>query len=262
MAAERILIVDDDPLNLKLTGSLLVREGFEVQVANDGQQALAVVASFRPHLMLSDIQLPRIDGLELARRLRSGTDSRNLVIIALTAYGMKGDEERAMEAGCDDFITKPIDPRRLSGILRRHLDEMNHASSQAPAPVPSNPTTGLGSDHGVIDIADFKMRVGGDQGLMNDLIHLLLADAPELAAATRKAALEKDNQALKDAAHKLKGSVATFSAPRAYQAACVLEEMGAGGDLSQAIGAVETLQGELTLLFSELAKIAKETTPA
>jgi two-component system, cell cycle response regulator DivK len=121
MAHEPILIVDDNPANLKLARVLLASEGYEARTAADAEQALKLLATFSPTLILMDIQLPGMDGLALTRRLKSDPSTRHIVIVALTAYAMKGDEERARAAGCDDYIAKPIDvqglPRRVAELL-------------------------------------------------------------------------------------------------------------------------------------------------
>jgi two-component system cell cycle response regulator DivK len=121
MAGEPILVVDDNPQNLKLARVLLVRHGYDVRTAVDAEEALRVLEEFRPRLILMDLQLPGMDGLELTRRLKADPARRDIVIVALTAYAMKGDRERAMTAGCDGYVTKPIDTMGLPKTLAAHL---------------------------------------------------------------------------------------------------------------------------------------------
>jgi len=121
MAGEPILVVDDNLLNVKLLRLLLETEGYQVRVAHSAEDALTVLQSFRPRLILLDIQLPGMDGLELARRLRRNPDTASLVIVALTAYAMKGDEGKVLSAGCDAYIRKPVDTRVLPSLLAEHL---------------------------------------------------------------------------------------------------------------------------------------------
>ena len=128
MQAKPILIVDDNRINLKLERDLLAGEGFEVRTAADAEEALEMLEGFRPQLILMDIQLPGMDGLELTRLLKKDPATRDIVILALTAYAMKGDEEKARAAGCDGSITKPIDTRALPQILCRYLDEGKDAT--------------------------------------------------------------------------------------------------------------------------------------
>jgi CheY-like chemotaxis protein len=121
MAGERILIVDDNATNLKLVAYLLRANGYQVDTALDAESAIEVIGVSRPDLILMDIQLPGIDGLELTRRLKADPVTRDIVIVAVTAYAMKGDQDKAMAAGCDDYITKPIDTRALPEAIARHL---------------------------------------------------------------------------------------------------------------------------------------------
>jgi two-component system cell cycle response regulator DivK len=121
MPGEPILIVDDNPLNLKLIRVLLRSEGYEVRTSGDAEEALTALQEFRPAVILMDLQLPGIDGLELTRRLKADPATRDITIIALTAYAMKGDEEKARAAGCDGYLTKPIDTAVFSNVLAGYV---------------------------------------------------------------------------------------------------------------------------------------------
>jgi DNA-binding response OmpR family regulator len=134
MAGESILIVDDTPVNLKLTRILLVNEGYKVITAASGEEALELLRSYHPALVLADIQLPGIDGLELTRRIRQNEATRDIMVVALTAFAMKGDEQRAVDAGCDGYITKPIDTRTLGARIRGHLDRRMESTGAKTAP--------------------------------------------------------------------------------------------------------------------------------
>ncbi len=119
--AARVLIVDDNATNLKLVAYLVRASGYEVDTAGDAAHALSAIAANRPALILMDLQLPGIDGLELTRRLKADPATRDMKIIAVTAYAMKGDEEKALEAGCDDYVTKPIDTRGLPALIAKYV---------------------------------------------------------------------------------------------------------------------------------------------
>jgi len=121
MAAETILVIDDNPANLKLVRVLLTLEGYQILTATDAESALAIIHASLPRLILMDLQLPGMDGLTLTRRLKSSSATRDIPIIALTSYAMKGDEDKADEAGCDGYITKPIDTRALPVLLARYF---------------------------------------------------------------------------------------------------------------------------------------------
>lgn len=121
MASDPVLVVDDNAQNLKLVRVLLLSEGYEVRTANDAEEALRVLETFAPTLILMDLQLPGMDGLELTRRLKADPKRQNISVIALTAYAMKGDELKALNAGCDAYIAKPIDIEELPKTLSAHL---------------------------------------------------------------------------------------------------------------------------------------------
>lgn len=128
MAAEAILIVDDNVTNLKLARILLTSEGYSVRTAVDAEQALATLENFHPDLVLMDIQLPGMDGLELTRRLKASPDTRAIIVVALTAYAMKGDEEKALACGCSGYIAKPIDTRRFGAEVAHYLQMSSTAA--------------------------------------------------------------------------------------------------------------------------------------
>jgi CheY-like chemotaxis protein len=111
----RILVADDHPVNLKLLSDILESEGYTVDRARDGKEALELVQKVKPSLMLLDIAMPGLDGLALTRQLKESDATRDIKIFIVTASAMKGDADRALAAGCDDYISKPIDVRQLLG---------------------------------------------------------------------------------------------------------------------------------------------------
>ena len=119
---EAILIVDDNLDNLELARFLLDGDGFDVRVAADPETALKILETYRPRLILMDVQLPGMDGLELTQRLREQPALRGVVIVALSAYAMESDKENARAAGCNGYITNPIDTRTFVGEMRSYLD--------------------------------------------------------------------------------------------------------------------------------------------
>ena len=127
----KVLLVEDNEMNRDMLSRRLQRRGWEVVIAVDGAQGLQLAASERPQLVLMDMSLPVMDGWEATRRLRADPALAHLPVIALTAHAMSGDRERALEAGCDDFDTKPVEFDRLlakiEGVLKR-----------APAPAPAD----------------------------------------------------------------------------------------------------------------------------
>lgn len=115
--AARVLVVDDNPMNVELVHYVLTAAGFEVWVATDAEEALAALPQADPALILMDIQLPGRDGLSLTRQLKADPATRHIVIVAFTAYAMKGDERAMRAAGCDGYVSKPIDVGGLAATL-------------------------------------------------------------------------------------------------------------------------------------------------
>jgi two-component system, cell cycle response regulator DivK len=121
MSDATILVVDDNEINLSLARLLFEMEGYDVLTAEDAEQARQVIQERPPRLILMDLQLPGMSGLELTRLLKADPATRDIVILAVTAYAMKGDEERAIEAGCDGYISKPLNTRTLPGVVAQAL---------------------------------------------------------------------------------------------------------------------------------------------
>ena len=117
----RVLVVDDEPQITRVLRTVLTSQGYQVRTAVDAEDALTILESFAPRVILMDLQLPRMDGLALTRHHKSDTRRRDIVIIAVTADAMKGDDDKAFEAGCDDYMSKPIDAQALTAMIARHL---------------------------------------------------------------------------------------------------------------------------------------------
>ena len=116
-----MLIVDDNAMNVAIAQVVLLAEKFEVETAVDGLDALQKVAAFAPDLILMDIQMPGMDGLEVARKLKSEPASQHIRIVAFTAFAMRGDEAKMRSAGCDGYLSKPIDVKKLGAQVRAFL---------------------------------------------------------------------------------------------------------------------------------------------
>ncbi len=200
MNGERILIVDDDPMSVKLVRALLTGDGHVVRSAKSAEEALAMVKTFDPRLILIDIQLPGADGLELASQLRGDPTMHRTSIVALTAYAMKGDEQKARNAGCDGYITKPIDVRTLPSVVSKFL---KGESSQA----------GLRSE-------------GENEDLLAELRNNLLAEGmdqtPKLLAELEKGFnVDKARRFF----HRWAGIAGTLGYPKITRQALKLEEL-------------------------------------
>jgi CheY-like chemotaxis protein len=119
----RILLVEDNEMNRDMLSRRLMKKGFEVVMAVDGKQGVEMAGSEGPDLILLDMSLPVMDGWEAARHLKASDATTDIPIIALTAHAMAGDREKCLEAGCEDYDTKPVEFKRLLGKIKEHLGE-------------------------------------------------------------------------------------------------------------------------------------------
>jgi two-component system, cell cycle response regulator DivK len=119
--SKRILVVEDQPDNRQIIRDMLASTDYEITEAEDGAQALEAIAKQRPDLILMDIQLPIIDGYTATRKIKADPMLRSIPIIAVTSYALNGEEKKAREAGCDDYVPKPFSPRQLLAKIRQYL---------------------------------------------------------------------------------------------------------------------------------------------
>jgi len=117
----KILIVEDNPMNRDMLSRRLQKRGFEVILAEDGQQGVDLATGEKPQLILMDLSLPVLDGWEATRRIKANPVTAAIPVIALTAHAMDSDRQKALEAGCDDYDTKPVDIERLVGRINAQL---------------------------------------------------------------------------------------------------------------------------------------------
>jgi len=127
---QRILIVEDNELNLKLFRDLLAANGFETVETREGLEAISLTRNMRPDLILMDIQLPEISGLDITRKIKSDPELRHIPVIAVTAFAMKDDEARILEAGCEAYLSKPIAIDQFLSVVRRFLLPVTAGAAQ------------------------------------------------------------------------------------------------------------------------------------
>ncbi len=119
---KRVLIVEDNELNMKLFHDLLEAHGYDTLQTRDGMEALKLARQHRPDLILMDIQLPEVSGLEVTRWIKEDEELKSIPIIAVTAFAMKGDEEKIREGGCEDYIAKPISVVKFLSAVQKYLN--------------------------------------------------------------------------------------------------------------------------------------------
>ncbi len=251
----RILTAEDNLLNQRLTTCVLEKMGHTVTIADDGMAALAAMEKQPFDLVMMDIQMPNMDGLEAtaAIREREAATGAHIPIIAMTAHAMKGDKERCLSGGMDDYLAKPLRAEDLLRAVERWFPAAPVAGQRAPSPA-----GGEGHKEGSIDPQDIVSRVDGDSELLHELVGLFLDSYPAKLAEIREAVARRDPRALERAAHALKGSVSTFGASAAFEIALRLETLALEGDLTLAEAVFAELKAEIERLTHALAAMVEK----
>jgi two-component system sensor histidine kinase/response regulator len=234
----RILVAEDNPVNQRLLVRMLEKRGHSVALVSNGREAVDALACQEFDIALLDIQMPEMGGLEATASIRArereqaghGGPAIHLPIVAITANAMKGDRERCLAGGMDDYIAKPIHQQELFGVI-----ENMHIIKEI------EPTISF-------DDALF----GGDPEFLAEIVNLFLETYPELLAEIESAVSRNDAAALGRAAHTMKGAVANFGAKAAVDQAKTLEMMGKAGDLVAAAAATQSLRALMEKLVPEL----------
>jgi CheY-like chemotaxis protein/HPt (histidine-containing phosphotransfer) domain-containing protein len=235
----RILLVEDNAVNQLVASRMLQQYGCDVGTADDGQQAIDAVQAAEYDLILMDCQLPGIDGYEATRTIRAGSGHR-IPIIALTAHAMSGERERCLAAGMDDYLSKPVRREALVTTLARWLP-LDEPPQGGPA---DEPAEAVGTDLEPAMIAQLRSLDAGHPGFLRELVENFAADSAELVASLPAQVAARDGDAVRTAAHRLKGTAANLGAKRLSEACAALEEAAAQaqwdgmGDRPQQIAAM------------------------
>ena len=209
MAPLRILLAEDNKLNQKFVSCLLNQSGHQVFCVDDGNEVLEAMEQMMFDLILMDVQMPELDGVAATKSIRSSQNNKinsDIPIIALTAYAMKGDRERFIDAGMDDYITKPVNFNELKWIMTRVLNARRKNFSE------SMPTDKLNSKLPSLDRQTGLHRVKGKAELLHELYQMYLSDLPELIQKMNNAVDQSDFEALSNTAHRLKSTSGTIGA--------------------------------------------------
>ena len=237
-----MLVAEDNPTNQALVAALLKQKGHRVSIVGNGRQAAdrAVLESF--DLILMDVQMPEMSGLEATAVIRDHerTTGRHVPIVALTARAMAGDREQCLAAGMDAYVSKPLRPDELFSAI--------DAVTRPPGPSRRRtPTAGDTVDRDAL-LAGF----GGRTDLLKHVVEVFLEDAPSILARLKEAMQTNNAVEVTAAAHALKGSVGLFSQGNAYECARRLEQSGRGGDLTGGETVREELAASVSRLMTEL----------
>jgi signal transduction histidine kinase/CheY-like chemotaxis protein len=239
-----VLLAEDNAVNQRLAASLLERRGHKVTIASNGREAVEAVRQRAFDVVLMDVQMPEMGGFEATAAIRAAEADRGsrLPIVAMTAHAMKGDRERCLAAGMDEYITKPLDPKQLCAIVER----MAEGRPSAVATEVAVPEVSM----------QVLARVGGDRQLLAEISRLFVDDAPRHLERIRHALDARDAEALRRAAHGLKGAAANFDAEGVVHAARTLEEIGRTGEFGEHEAAWQALTFETNQLISVLRAVS------
>jgi signal transduction histidine kinase/CheY-like chemotaxis protein/HPt (histidine-containing phosphotransfer) domain-containing protein len=240
----RILLAEDHPVNQRLTVGLLEKQGHSVHVVATGREAVAAIDAGDFDLVLMDVQMPEMGGLEATRRIRAmGGRASTIPIIAMTAHAMQGDRERCLEAGMDGYVSKPVQLSALLAELRRVMGLASGppAVTQFSSAEPSSPPDEL------------LQRFAGDMELLGEVAALFRESCPGRLAALRAALDAGDAPTVEALAHGLKGSAANFSCDQVVETARRMEELARAGRLEQVSAALPELERLVDALLHSLA---------
>ncbi|HEV1285540.1 MAG TPA: ATP-binding protein [Bryobacteraceae bacterium] len=221
-ASARLLLVEDNLVNQKVVLAILRKKGYRIDVANDGREALEKLQATAYDLVLMDVQMPVLDGLEATRLIRREARWDTLPIIAMTAHAMNGDRERCLQSGMTGYISKPVQPAHLIATIERQLASAGHL----PAPVSAPASTPLDRI-----LTDRMMQ--GDGVMMNDMLRLFIQIAPERLDRIETAAARGDLATLDREVRKISVAADQLDSSSLREGARRIERASASGDFTQ-----------------------------
>jgi PAS domain S-box-containing protein len=252
----RVLLAEDNAVNRRLVTAILEKRGHTVVAAENGREALDFLEWKSIDVVLMDVQMPVMDGFQAIGIIRRNEQSSgaHLPIIALTAHAMKGDRERCLAAGADEYVAKPIRPNELLAAIGRALTYWTGSSALPPPP------SGTGGSS-ALDVATALERVEGDRDLLEELARLFAAEYQINILEIRQAFDARDFHRLEMVAHTVKGASANLGASGVMEAARALEDLAHGGNLDKAPRLIELLDMEFARLLPELGSLYRKVAP-
>jgi CheY-like chemotaxis protein/HPt (histidine-containing phosphotransfer) domain-containing protein len=236
----RILMAEDNVVNQKVALRILEKLGYRADAVANGREAVTTLESIPYDLVLMDVQMPEMDGFEATRVIRdpqSKVRNHQVPIIAMTAHAMKGDRERCLEAGMDDYVSKPINPKELLEAIQRQMSR-DGKTEESTAPVSVSP------DEVVFDRSALLERLGCDQAFCDELLDLFTQDTPDQIKRLRQALEADDYDLVERLAHTVRGSAANLGAETLSQVAGGIEEAVRKSELDEVSRLAEKLEGE------------------
>ncbi len=243
----RILLAEDNITNQQVAIGILKKLGLRADAVANGAEALIALQTIPYDLVLMDVQMPVMDGLETTRQIRnpeSAVLNHKIPIIAMTGYAMKGDRERCLESGMNDYIIKPVSPQALAEALNKWLGKMPEAAKdQAPMITGSSDAgTGRGPESSVFDRADMMARVMGDETLARAVVEAFLGDMPKQISALKNYIENGDTRGVERQAHSIKGASSNVGGKALQSVAFDMEMSARAGDLNSVMSCIDLLE--------------------
>jgi two-component system, sensor histidine kinase and response regulator len=279
-----ILVAEDNPVNRCVAAGLLKKRGHEIDSVENGEEVLRAIACQQFDLILMDVQMPGMDGLQATAAIRQleVKTGAHVPVIAMTAHAMVGDRERCLAAGMDDYVSKPIEPKHFFATLERWLAGSKGSDAKAAPPgsepgrlaigaepAASSLTESLttGGEDGLLSVGQpqfirneifnfelLRSTVENDLDLLEEMIELFLSSSPSLLAEIESAVSQRDCMTINRAAHSLKGALLNVAAGTCAKAALALEEISLTGEMARIDQALAALKQQLQQLLGELTR--------
>jgi len=257
-----ILLVEDNPTNQKMAVTMLKKAGYQVEVAENGKLAVDAVLSHNYDLVLMDVQMPEMDGFEATEAIRkSENKDKHNIIIAMTAHSLKGDKERCLEAGMDDYISKPIDPKEMFDVIKKWLkpgETVGSDKSKAMQTQENSTKKESGSEEDPVDLKSAMSRFDDDMDFYIETVEEFLKHTAKELDMLKKAAESKDAGVLEKSAHSIKGAAGNLSANRIFAVARSIEDRGHDGKSTEASLLIKELEAEISRLEDFVMALSKK----
>ncbi|MCP4107678.1 MAG: response regulator [Desulfobacteraceae bacterium] len=251
----RILLVEDNPVNQKVVRAIMENFGFFFDIANNGKQALKILEQNNYDLVLMDIQMPEMDGIEATEIIRdpgSKVRDHNIPIIAMTAHAMRGDRDHYIKAGMDDYISKPLNPDEVFAAIRNLLSGMGYLNRKSVSQDTSGTSSQAARENKVFNRDELLSRVGGNEKVCRDIIKELPKYLLNEIIKLKAFANENNAKMVEIQGHNIKGTAANFAARRLTDIAYEIELAGNKGELDETDSLIEKLEQEAKKLVSAL----------